>query len=697
MRNFPLIRIVAQQLRRFWWALPPFPRLPSPVVAVRKLRHHFRDFSIRDVVRLPDQGDVAEARSRWRYYSHLPPLPVLSFKKAWKWARSRRWQSAVNPALLVDSTKEMVSAIRREKRTRHIAIAWAILIVAGIGLYLVWAPAAVRIKGWQARRAAGQAEILMDRDDWTQGAERVRTAFNLAPTEPATWHAVARLLGQSGDNSEALRWWQKFAEVCPLTTSDRRSYAAVAVSANELALATDQMDQLLAEKPVPASDLRLAAQLASLQGNSAAALDYAQRALRANHPASLEVLRSAVLVFVNTTPTSTPYSDALHHVVDLARHDSGPAGLQALRMMAAPSHKARMTNPGPGEPQIIFSSSGPDFMSTDEIADKIENHPMAVVDDRLCAAGLRAQNDPTGAERHLNETIEECRHGDNKRLVALADWLYEHGRVETMLQILPLDRVVQDRQLFLERIDALSAAGQFSDLAEMLSVENPILDPMLGHVFLALAKAKLGEEATGANEWERAVETADTTQRCLLLAQYAEKSGLSQIADDAYDKVLKRQPRLRSAYVARLRLAEAMGETEKAYQMAEMLVELWPEDTNSRMLEIYLRLLLGSSAADTKIAEETAGVVLQRNPESVGARMVLALARLKSGRQLAALEAVPNSLPGHSSAAPPLAVRAAALDANGWHTEAREEARKLAAADLLPEERNMVAALIGPQ
>ena len=590
----------------------------------------------------------------------------------------------------------MLSAIRRKRKVRRIAIAWAIVIVclASGSYFCLGASGLLRIKGWQARRAAAEAEVLMDKEDWTHGAERVRAAFDLAVTEPATWHAIARLMSQSGDNTEALRWWQKFAEVRPLTTSDRRNYAAAAVSANELALATDEIDQLLAEKPVAASDLRLAAQLATIQGLSAAALDYAQRALRAPDAPPLEVLRSALLVFVNTTPASPAYSDALHQFVELARREPGPAGVQALRMMAAPGHKPRMTTAVPAEPSIAFASSGPDFMSSVEIANKIENHPMAGAYDRLCAAGLRAQDDPKSAEHYLNERIAECRRSDSQTLVALADWLYEHGRLETMLQILPLERVVQDHQLFLERIDALSAAGQFSDLAEMLSVENPILDPMLGHVFLALAKAKLGEEATSANEWGRAVETADTTQRCLVLAQYAEKSGLSRIADDAYDKVLKRQPRLRSAYAARLRLAEAMGETEKAHQITEKIVELWPDDTKSRMLEIYLRLLLGASAADTKIAEEEADAILKHNPENVGARMVVALARLKSGRQVAALEAVPNSLPGHSSATPPLAVRAAALDANGWHKEAREEARKLVVADLLPEERNLVASLI---
>ena len=157
----------------------------------------------------------------------------------------------------------------------------------------------------------------------------------------------------------------------------------------------------------PPLDLRLAAQLATLQGGSAAAIDYAQRALRSPDAPPLEVLRSALLVFLNTTSTTAAYSEALHQFVKLARHDTAPAGLQALRMMAAPAHKARMTNPVSAEPPIVFPSSGPDFMSPAEIADKIENHPMAGVYDRLCAASLRTKNNPISAERRLDEAIDE--------------------------------------------------------------------------------------------------------------------------------------------------------------------------------------------------------------------------------------------------------------------------------------------------
>ena len=42
----------------------------------------------------------------------------------------------------------------------------------------------------------------------------------------------------------------------------------------------------------------------------------------------------------------------------------------------------------------------------------------------------------------------------------------------------------------------------------------------------------------------------------------------------------------------------------------------------------------------------------------------------------------------------PLAVRAAALDANGWKEGAKGDARTLSAAPLLPEERELIAPLL---
>jgi hypothetical protein len=153
--------------------------------------------------------------------------------------------------------------------------------------------------------------------------------------------------------------------------------------------------------------------------------------------------------------------------------------------------------------------------------------------------------------------------------------------------------------------------------------------------------------------------------------------------------VISKEPGLRSAYQARLRLAETLGETAKAYHVAKEIVRLWPNDTTTRVRAIYLRLLLNTSAADARAAETEINAILVRTPKNDAAATTLALARLRQGRVAAALEAAPQPGPGVSPSAP-LAV---AWAQNGWKDLAREEVKKLETVKLLPEERALISGL----
>jgi hypothetical protein len=576
-----------------------------------------------------------------------------------------------------------------------VLLACMIAVVAAAVLWAASTPITRRIKGWQARRLAGEANVLIEKEQWTEAAKKTRDAFDLRAAEPDTWHAIARLLTRTGQGSEAVKWWQRVVQAGPISTSDRRDYAAAAVSANELSLASEQVDLLLAQKSGAApADFLLAAQLATQRGNSSSAVRYAERVLENSKAASPEIFGAAVLVFLNTPPQSPSYGNALDRLIDLAQNGKDTASLSALKLLGARPRRPRMTDAAPAPLSLVSDANHQRFISRSEIADRIENHPNARPGDRLLAIDIRAQEKPGRAEEYTSQAIESFRHGDDEMLAALGAWLYERGRFETMLELLPPDRAARRQELFLERIDALNALGRFSELADMLSSENPTLDPMLQHVFLAIVRPKTGEAVAGTNEWERAVQSANTTQKFVVLAQYAETNGAPQIADAAYAEVLLKQPHLRLAYAARLRLAETTGQTAKAGEIAAKMAQLWPEDTSSQMLEIYLRLLLGASGAEIKAAENDAGACLEQNPGQLGARMALALARLKLGRQSAALKAVSEFKPGEPLVAPPMAVRAAALAANGWNDQAREEAQKLATAKLLPEERALIAPLV---
>lgn len=550
------------------------------------------------------------------------------------------------------------------------------------------------IRGWQARRLARDATALMDKGEWTQASKEARDAFQLRETEPETWLAIARLLARTGQGNAALQWWQKIAQSRALTVSDRRDYASSALSSNELALASEQIDVLLAQKPPAPADLLLAGQLATLRGDSQSAVHYAEGVLGESKAAPREVFGATTLLFANLTSRSPSYANAVDRLIGLARSDPTPASLQALELLARQVPRPRMTDTGP--PPLTINSPGtlPNPISRKEVAERLENHPNARPPDRLLALDVRVRDDPSRADEFTKKAIESFRGGDDDTLAALGAWLFERGQFEAMLEVLPLDRATRRRELFLERIDALSALGRFSEVEAMLSDEHSVLDQALQHMYLAVAHSKLGEQKASENEWQRAVQGADTTQKLLVIAQYAETNGASEIADAAYAEVLTKQPHLRSAYAARLRLAESTGRTADAERIATEMMRLWPDDLATHVREIYLRLLLDSSGAQAAAAEKELESLANSNPIGWNTQMATVLAHLRAGHPAAALTAA-NVVPVGPAPDAAFALRSAAFAANGWKDKAREDAQKLATAKLLPEERALIVPSLG--
>jgi tetratricopeptide (TPR) repeat protein len=259
---------------------------------------------------------------------------------------------------------------------------------------------------------------------------------------------------------------------------------------------------------------------------------------------------------------------------------------------------------------------------------------------------------------------------------------------------MPLERALQRRELFVQYLDALGALGRFETVRDLLKSERFPLEPTLQHVYLATASERLGESTTVANEWQRAVEAADNASKCLTLAGYAEKAGAADVADSAYAKAISFAPNTRAAYDGRVRLAEAQGQTAKAQKILADIVGLWPDDDHERNHEMYLRLLLGASGGDAKKALRESQVLMAREPFNWQARATVALAQLQLGHQAEALQTFKGIKAEESSPVGPLAIRAVALNANGWKEEAKGDAEKLGAQHLLPEERALIAPLL---
>jgi tetratricopeptide (TPR) repeat protein len=642
----------------------------------------------------------------------------------------------------------------RARRIKLLVFLGAVVAcVLGVAFYFAAPPVGGAIKGWQSRRLSRQAFALIEQGKWSEANAKARDAYLLRPTEAEPWRAIARLAFRTSQWAPALEWWKKVDDADRLTVEDRRDYIAAALAAGEVTSAAKQVQFLMSQRAPSAIDLVWAGQVASRQSDPVVALDYAQSALQDKRAKPYEILAAATLVLSVTSPDSQPYASAWKQIEDVARDPKNPGSLGALVFLANEQAVPPMPAIG-GNTSLSLESSGrrslgkdgtpapspssanqgaavsslppvsPDStpqptpatqsgdtvalnlaatarsspagrtMSLAEVADALENHPDARPYHKLLALEVRTRQDPILIDQFVADAIQRFGNGDDETLAALAAWLNKIGRPAKTLEVLPETHAVQRQDLFLAYLDALGALQRWNTVKELLSSERFPIAPVLQHMYLAVAQTHLGSASGATNEWQRALEVANTSEKASALASYAEQNSANDIADAAYSVAIKIVPRNRQAYAGRLHLALAAGETAQAQTIAAQISQVWPEDANARIQDVYLQLLLGASPDVAKAAERDAQLLVAKEPRNWSARATLGLARLRLSRPNEALAAIRE--PRVTGAEPPgaLAVRAAILAANGYGDGARNDARLVSAKRLLPEERTLIALLL---
>ena len=165
-------------------------------------------------------------------------------------------------------------------------------------------------------------------------------------------------------------------------------------------------------------------------------------------------------------------------------------------------------------------------MSLMEVANALENHPEARPYHKLLAIEVRARQDPILTDQYVADAVE--RFGNTARLaqlyqgtaeladetlVALAAWLNKIGRPAKTLEVLPQVRALQRQDLFLQYLNALAALQQWSAIKDLLMSERSPIEPMVQHMYHAVAQTHLGSATGATNEWQRALETANTPEK----------------------------------------------------------------------------------------------------------------------------------------------------------------------------------------
>src|SRR6478609_7990812 len=72
-----------------------------------------------------------------------------------------------------------------------------------------------------------------------------------------------------------------------------------------------------------------------------------------------------------------------------------------------------------------------------------------------------------------------------------------------------------------------------NEIKDDLMSERFTIEPVLQHMYLAVAQTHLGSATGATNEWQRAMEVAKTPENLSILAKYAEQNSVNDIADAA--------------------------------------------------------------------------------------------------------------------------------------------------------------------
>ena len=411
-------------------ALPSFPVLTPGGIA--EWWHEYRKYQ--HVALFPHLPSPSDIRAWYRERQHLrflPPLPKLPspkvIAKRIKDRPPKEWRYSVLPGF---PSAADLGDLFASKRQRRKFLAWSLITIAVLtGLVYAAPPASRQIKGWQARRLANQARQLADQQNWTEASKKLRAAFQLNPIEPEVRRAYACFLSRTGQGTLGVEWWQKVAKVQALMPDDHRDFAAAALTANELSIASEQVGLLINEPNGPTPhDLLLAGQLSTLRGYNSTAVSYAGQILSDDRSTSREKLGANLVILSNKAPEAPEYREAFERVVDIARDPTDRSAPQALAILGQHRSYARLTETRNGVLDISVPDLGDTAMSLQEIAGRLENNPNSEPYQRMLALDLRARAEPLRENELVARGVQLYGNADDETVIALGSWLYSREK-----------------------------------------------------------------------------------------------------------------------------------------------------------------------------------------------------------------------------------------------------------------------------
>jgi hypothetical protein len=521
---------------------------------------------------------------------------------------------------------------------------------------------------WQERHLIRRAAAYLSGGDVKAAALSARRAVQMNPANVEAARAMAQIADRAGDRT-ALEWWRKVLDLQPHDAEDALALVRAALRVKDLATAERTLDGLDEAAKRTAGYHAACGQLAEMKKNPVQA---EQHWAKANEIAPDNTLYQFQLALVRLETNDQSKRESAREVLDHLRAD--------------PKQRAAATR------TLIL-----DGMARHEethrlqlLASELQSYPEALFSDRLLyLETLRQLHDPGFAE-YLKK-LEQDAASNPADLASLLSWMSSN---ETATAAVEFGKTLSAESVGKWPVSSALAAC-YASLKDWPGLERlarnaewPPFD-FLRRAYLSRALRAEDKKLAAEQEWMAAQKEASAQpQSLLVLARTVAAWGWEAETVDLLWILAKSEDTKLEALQTLYQHYAKLGDTTGLYRTLLRLVEALPNDVPLQNNLAQISLLLG---ADVEHARKVSAEIKGKEPSNEAYISTYAFSLYTDGDISGALQ-VMNQLSQDQLRDPSVAVYyGVVLAAAGQKEKARVYLRRAAEANLLPEEKALVA------
>jgi hypothetical protein len=541
--------------------------------------------------------------------------------------------------------------------------------LAGLVLVIVLVYAGVHFfQRWQERHLIRRAAAYLSGGDVKAAALSARRAVQMNPANADAARAMAQIADRAGDRT-APEWWRKVLDLQPHNTEDALALVRSALRVNDLATAERTLDGLDEAAKRTSGYHAASGRLAEMMKNPIEAERHWAKASE-------------------IAPDNTSYQFQLALIRlgtnDQSKRESAREVLEHLR--ADPKQRAAATR------TLILDGEahheGAHRMQL--LAGELQSYPEALFSDHLLYLEILRQLHDPGFAEHLRK-LEQDAASSPANLASLLSWMSSN---ETAAAAVEFGKTLPAESVGKWPVSPALAAS-YASLKDWPGLEQlarttewPPFD-FLRRAYLSRALRAQDKKFPAEQEWMAAQKEASAQpQSLLLLAHTVAAWGWEAETVDLLWILAKNQDTRLEALQTLYQHYAKLGDTTGLYRTLLRLVEALPNDLTLQNNLAQISLLLG---ADIERARKVAAEINGKEPLNGAYISTYAFSLYTNGDVKGALQAM-DQLSQDQLRDPSVAIYyGVVLAAAGEKEKAREYLGRATEANLLPEEKALVA------